>query len=367
MFEVLRFLRPAGSVAHRLWKATLAKVHVPLRDGHLAQLDGWRGLCILLVVVGHSFPSLGSLGVVGVEFFFVLSGRLMADLLIFKRQPLGTFLRRRFARVVPALAVYVLVVGALINLSSLSAGDGPRLASPVAALLFVHNYLSIEHIVGVFEHTWTLAVEEHSYLLLIAIAAISGRKPGAAVSAALLVSILLLINGLALSNPENGDQPVTWRSDYRMVSVVLSFAVFVAIRLATRHPGSFRLAWYSPLATALAILAMLFLDAADPAQLIVATCFAALAVSTLESAGTKCAQYLQHPFLLWAGTLSFSLYLWQQLFFSLTQIGLPMVLAVAGTVASAMWSYRCIENPAREYLNSRTLGRTSSLQRLRLT
>ena len=366
MFEVLRF-RPAGSIAYGLWKAALAKAHVPLREGHLAPLDGWRGLCILLVVTGHCFPSLGILSVIGVEFFFVLSGRLMADLLIFKRQSLRVFLRRRLARVVPALAVYVLLVGALINLSSIWAGHGPRLVSPAAALLFVHNYLPIEHIVGAFEHTWTLAVEEHSYLLLIAIAAISGRKPVVAVSAAILVSILLLINGLDLSNPENGDQPVTWRSDYRMVSVVLSFAVFVAIRLAARRVGSFRIAWYSPLATALAILAMLFLNLADPAQLIVATCFAALAVNTLESAGTRCAKCLQHPFLLWAGTLSFSLYLWQQLFFSLTHIGLPTVMALAATVASALWSFRYIENPAREFLNSRTLGRTSSLHRLRLT
>ena len=355
MFEVLRSLRSARSIACRLWTACLAKAQEPLRDGHLALLDGWRGLCILLVMIGHCIPSLGFLGLIGVEFFFVLSGRLMADLLIFRRQPLGLFVRRRFARVVPALAVYALVAGALVNLSSISTGSDLRLVSPVAALLFVHNYLPIEHVVGVLEHSWSLAVEEHSYLVLIAIAAISGRKPVLAVSAAFLVSILLLINGIHLEIPKDGGQQITWRSDYRIVSVVLSFAVFGAMRLTTRNVGAVRIPWYSPLATMLAMLAILFLNPAYPAQLIIGTCFAVLAVNTVESAGTRWREYLQHPFMLWAGTVSFSLYLWQQLFVSLAGVfGLPMVMAIAGSVITALWSYRYIENPAREFLNSRT-------------
>ncbi|MER8439084.1 hypothetical protein NKH36_02770 [Mesorhizobium sp. M1312] len=48
----------------------------------LAHLDGWRGLSIVLVLIGHFFPVPGiNLGVMGVEFFFVLSGRLMAEIL----------------------------------------------------------------------------------------------------------------------------------------------------------------------------------------------------------------------------------------------------------------------------------------------
>ena len=185
-----------------------------------------------------------------------------------------------------------------------------------------------------------------------------------AVSLAFLVSILLLINGIHLEIPKDGGQQITWRSDYRIVSVVLSFAVFVAIRLATQHTATLRIAWYSPLATVLAMFAILLLNPAYPAQLIIGTCFAVLAVNTVESAGTRWREYLQHPFLLWAGTISFSLYLWQQLFFSLTGVfGLPTVMAIAGSVISALWSYRYIENPAREFLNSRTPARSASHQR----
>ena len=52
--------------------ALLAAVRLPVRSGHVALLDGWRGLCILLVLIGHAVPGLGRLGAIGVEFFFVL-------------------------------------------------------------------------------------------------------------------------------------------------------------------------------------------------------------------------------------------------------------------------------------------------------
>ncbi|MER9742940.1 acyltransferase family protein [Mesorhizobium sp. M0187] len=55
----------------------------------LAYLDGWRGLSIALVLIGHFFPVPGiNLGVLGVEFFFVLSGRLMGEILFIERFPL---------------------------------------------------------------------------------------------------------------------------------------------------------------------------------------------------------------------------------------------------------------------------------------
>ncbi|TIU24619.1 MAG: acyltransferase, partial [Mesorhizobium sp.] len=74
----------------------------------LAYLDGWRGLSIALVLIGHFFPVPGiNLGVLGVEFFFVLSGRLMGEILFIERFPLKKFFKRRFSRIYPALLVFV--------------------------------------------------------------------------------------------------------------------------------------------------------------------------------------------------------------------------------------------------------------------
>jgi peptidoglycan/LPS O-acetylase OafA/YrhL len=346
------FLRATMGPRHAA-SAILATMRVPLRHGHEATLDGWRGVCILLVILGHSVPGLILLGTAGVEFFFVLSGRLMADILVFKRQPIGMFIKRRVARVVPALAAYVLIAGAIINVSIIATGGAPLLASPAAALLFVHNYLPVNQIASVFEHTWSLAVEEHSYLVLIAISLMCGRRPRLAIVAALAVCTVALLNGILLGAPEAGSQFVTWRSDFRIFSVVLSFATFILVRQAAARFGPLRLCWISPLAAALAVFAIMLLDPAEPAQLVVGTCLAALAVNTLETSPGWMRRLLQQPFLIWAGTISFSLYLWQQLYFSLAHLGLPIAIALAASVVSALWSFKCIENPSRDYLNER--------------
>jgi len=79
-----------------------------------AYLDGWRGVSILLVLIGH-FTGLPAIrwGQLGVELFFALSGRLMAQILFVDGFPLRPFFARRFSRVWPGLLVLVLVLMAL--------------------------------------------------------------------------------------------------------------------------------------------------------------------------------------------------------------------------------------------------------------
>ena len=77
----------------------------------IAYLDGWRGLAVLLVFVGHFITTWGvNYGRLGVELFFVLSGRLMAEILFERELDLGKFYWRRFSRVFPALLVFATVI-----------------------------------------------------------------------------------------------------------------------------------------------------------------------------------------------------------------------------------------------------------------
>ena len=77
----------------------------------LDYLDGWRGLAISLVLIGHFYTgSPGFLGRLGVDVFFVLSGFLMSGLLFVQRQPLRIFYRRRISRVLPAFVIYVVAI-----------------------------------------------------------------------------------------------------------------------------------------------------------------------------------------------------------------------------------------------------------------
>src|SRR3954468_19104575 len=77
-----------------------------VHKGRIAYLDGWRGLAILAVPIGHFVPSLGQAGSLGVELFFVLSGRLMASILFEEKIPAEQLFAGRFSRIYPGLLLY---------------------------------------------------------------------------------------------------------------------------------------------------------------------------------------------------------------------------------------------------------------------
>lgn len=333
----------------RRWTDAL---RVPVRGDHVAWLDGWRGVCILLVLAGHFVAPLGFAGSVGVEFFFALSGRLMAEILIERRQPVATFVRRRIARVVPATCVYISVCTPLLAAAALRSGQPFAWASPAAAMLFVHNYLPAASVTPVLEHTWSLAVEEHSYLLLIAIVLLAGRRPGRAALLALGIAALAIANGMWLSaHPAEGAQWVSWRSDVRAASVLLSFAFQIGVRM----PGGQARA--ALLGGALALGALSGIAPVWPGAILPSTVVAILGANLIDFAPAAAKRALAHPLLTWAGTLSFSLYLWQQLFYVLLKGGAPEPVLLPLLVVCATLSYKTVEQPWRERLSGRTASR----------
>ena len=75
---------------------------------HFDYLDGWRGLAIGFLLLGHFSPVRGlDLGTFGVNLFFVLSGLLMAGLLFIQKTPIDVFYKRRISRIVPALFFFL--------------------------------------------------------------------------------------------------------------------------------------------------------------------------------------------------------------------------------------------------------------------
>ncbi len=147
-------------------------------------LDVLRAIAILTVVDAHSGAAMGSyfkLGLLhqcipdGVELFFVLSGFLIGGILIrlFERdqhygwREIGNFWTRRWFRTLPA---YYLVLGGLIAFGLLRGWDnGGSTGLPAKSILasyfvFLQNF--DHYIYEFFPETWSLAIEEWSYLLL---------------------------------------------------------------------------------------------------------------------------------------------------------------------------------------------------------
>ena len=179
-------------------------------DRFRPDLEGLRGIAILLVLLCHVGIPGAEAGFVGVDVFFVLSGFLITGLLIEERERtgrigLGRFYARRARRILPAAALVIAstLLTAQLVLSPL---DVPRVADDaLAAGLSLANVRFALDATDYFApvdpspllHYWSLAVEEQFYLLwpaLLLAAAWLGRPrlAMAAVALAVLVGSFLL-------------------------------------------------------------------------------------------------------------------------------------------------------------------------------
>jgi len=136
-----------------------------------------RGLAILMVMDYHNsnFALLNYVlrplgiphfGAMGVDIFFVLSGFLVGGLLVKEWKVKGridskSFLIRRGFKIWPQYYFFLLLL--LIS--------GRRSIHELWG-----NLLNIQNYVGGVAHTWSLAVEEHAYLLIVFILAIAARR-----------------------------------------------------------------------------------------------------------------------------------------------------------------------------------------------
>jgi len=154
----------------------------------IATLDLLRAIACLWVVLSHSplppdcNPILRRIassrgGVVGVDIFFVLSGFLVSGLLFQEYQRrgrvnAGRFLIRRAFKIYPSFYFFLFCTVVAIHLFA----NDPSKASiqrVAAEALFVQNYFP-----GVWGHTWSLAVEEHFYLLVAISIWLMSRRGG---------------------------------------------------------------------------------------------------------------------------------------------------------------------------------------------
>jgi len=150
---------------------------------HMPALDGLRGLAIALVLLhnlcgidasgNHVLRVIDSaltIGWVGVQLFFVLSGFLITGILLDDRGKQGyfrAFFARRVLRIFPlyylALVSYFLVLPALVHLPVALSNSVQH--NQVWYWLYLSNWASpINHGVPGLPHFWSLAVEEQFYL-----------------------------------------------------------------------------------------------------------------------------------------------------------------------------------------------------------
>ncbi len=158
---------------------------------HAPGLDGSRGAAVAAITAYH----LGWIdgGILSLSVFFALSGYLITSILLASLRKTGridlrTFWLRRARRLLPGLALLLVVVlGAAAIARPRQLGAYARQA--LSASLYVANWATIARGddyfnrfsgPGPFDHLWSLAIEEQFYvlwpLLLVGLLIVSGRR-----------------------------------------------------------------------------------------------------------------------------------------------------------------------------------------------
>lgn len=183
---------------------TVSRSHEPLVARHMPELDVVRGAAVVMVLHCHllaEYPggslwlrnkdevvsallraavaTASPLGWLGVQLFFVLSGFLITGILLNTRTQPGfysTFYARRAVRILPA---YLLCVLSLVVLGWSNLGFPVWNAGQVICCLgFAANLMPLFGLVSPYGPLWSLAVEEHFYLLWPTVVRNSGRALG---------------------------------------------------------------------------------------------------------------------------------------------------------------------------------------------
>jgi len=285
---------------------------------YMPTLDGWRAISIALVMLHHARISvhvpvfgpvlnqLGDWGASGVYVFFAISGVLICGRLLREEQKSGRiglrkFYIRRAFRILPPALLYLAVIALLSSLLNVLRVEW------IAALLFFRNYVvqgppPAHWFTG---HFWSLSVEEQFYLLLPSILVFFPRMRAWILGALTLVVVLL---DLAMRHSSFGIAKFDLSIQCLLISALIAIA-------ANREEKLFRRV-LAPLPFVL--IAVYVFGLYRPFTLLIAiqsVALALLVLSTSLNPTSLLGRFLELAPLRWMGRLSYSLYIWQQLFF----------------------------------------------------
>ena len=326
-------------------------------------LDGLRAFSILLVVVGHvagtvNAPAwltpLHKLGNFGVTVFFVISGFLITYLLLIEMGSTGTislrgFSLRRIARIFPAFYFYILCVFIAHQFGYLSLMPGDLLHASTFTMNYHHERA------WALNHTWSLAVEEQFYLLWPFALLLFGLRK-ALIGAVAFMLLAPIVRAIMWYGLEVGPSPMTREFQAVGDAIAVGCCLAVIYHRGIAPPNWFRSAWFVLVPISLFVLpAALYL--LEPGLFYVFgqsyTYLAAAAViwRCITTSGDLTHRILNQKTVVWLGTLSYSLYLWQEPFLnSFSQAWFthwPINLLLA--FGCALLSFYLIERPMHRF------------------
>ena len=326
-------------------------------------IDGLRGIAVLLVILYHAGFDLVSGGFIGVDVFFVISGYLITDIIVREVRD-GTFMfrrfyERRFRRLLPALTV-VIAVTAIFSWLYLGAEAFKDFAQSVVATTFFSSNILFWSESGYFDtassskpllHTWSLAVEEQFYLLfplVVFLALRAGKKQ--------LVVVLALIGMASYGLCLWGSTEFPVAAFYLLHTRAWEFVVGALGALLARPLGG----RFAPALAGLGLVAvvgsgfLLTSDTAWPGPFTALPVIGALLLILNAPSSRIVGRILRWRGLVWVGLVSYSAYLWHHPMFVFAEIvaggelstALSIVLVLL-TLGLSYLSWKFVEQPFR--------------------
>ena len=336
--------------------------------GWRGDIEGLRALAIVPVVLYHLDRSYMSGGYLGVDLFLVISGYLIARMLLTgsyldSAHGVGRFLHRRFLRIMPALAVTVAVFSFVFACVALPDYHVPFFRTGLASLFGVSNILlarlSTDYFapaagLNPFLHTWSVSIEDQFYTCFVLLLAITTRLAGRRhCGAVILVTALVALEYGVLYPPAFGT-PSFFSLPLRAWEFLLGAAAFVVqvafVERRRAWPEAFRWLGVVGIIWSLAHAR----DGATNELLLVCLGGASLCLRPAPLGKSALSSLLAHPLLRAIGRRSFSIYLVH--FPLLNLIALvadtgrnapfaPNAVYLVVTALSAELLYRGIERP----------------------
>ncbi|MDT0141716.1 acyltransferase family protein [Microbacterium sp. PRC9] len=343
----------------------------PDHSGFRADIQGLRAIAVGSVLLYHAgLPFLPG-GYVGVDVFFVISGFLITSHLLGQLESHGTlrfgeFYARRARRILPASFVVLAlsVAAALIWYPPLLMKD--LWAAAVATALYVPNYffasansdyLAESSNPSLFQHYWSLGVEEQFYLLwpvLLALVWVLVRSRRALVG--VLIAVVAASFALCVWLTFAAQPWAFFSLPSRAWELGVGGLVAVLLQ---RRPGIVGERWAAPLGWAgiAAMAASVFLFSSETLFPGAAAALPVLGTAAVIAAGESRrgpTRMLSARGMVFLGTISYSLYLvhWPALVLAGTALPgeqpLWTTLGIAIACVPAAWLlYRFVEDPVR--------------------
>ncbi len=347
----------------------------------IEEFTGLRAVAVGAVVLGHARFSMppaiprfvpDATGDIGVQIFFVLSGYLITRILMAEAAQSGTislpdFYRRRALRILPAFYMFILVISGLA-LCGVVRVSWQQIAIAGTGLWNYAHMLRLDgsfaaHPQGVWYlgHSWSLALEAQFYLAWPATFLLIRRRNLPQLLPAVIFAVPLirmtsyvfdphdrvqlhlmfhtgmdaLLAGclLALHQEALAERLQPYAASPRLLTLSL-FTVAVTLNLAQSQLGGNYVITYG-ITLGAAVVAFMML-------------------SMLQQPSHWFCRLLRTRVCLYGGRISYSLYLWQQVFDNAAMpIHLRAPLGAIAAIGCAVLSYHFIERP---FLNRKTPG-----------